>query len=36
MEVNKVSNAIVLSQDKYATDLLKKVGMLHCKFAIVG
>jgi histone deacetylase 1/2 len=31
IEVNKVQNGIVLSQEKYATDLLKKVGMSDCK-----
>lgn len=31
IEVNKTHNGIVLTQDKYATDLLKKVGMLNCK-----
>jgi histone deacetylase 1/2 len=31
IEVNKVRNGIVLTQHKYATDLLKKVGMADCK-----
>jgi histone deacetylase 1/2 len=31
IEVNKVSNGIILSQDKYASDLLKKVNMSDCK-----
>lgn len=31
IEVSKVNNGIVLSQDKYATDLLKRVGMSDCK-----
>jgi hypothetical protein len=29
--VNKVKNGIVLSQDKYAIDLLKRAGMSMCK-----
>jgi hypothetical protein len=29
--VSKVPGGIVLSQDKYASDLLKKVGMSECK-----
>ncbi|WVZ95434.1 LOW QUALITY PROTEIN: hypothetical protein U9M48_041200 [Paspalum notatum var. saurae] len=31
IEVNKVNDGIVLTQDKYASDLLKKVGMSYCK-----
>jgi hypothetical protein len=31
IEVNKVSNGIVLTQGKYASDLLRRVGMLECK-----
>ncbi len=31
IEVSKVQNGIVLNQDKYANDLLKKVGMIDCK-----
>jgi histone deacetylase 1/2 len=31
MEVNKVRDGIILSQDKYASDLLKKVNMASCK-----
>jgi hypothetical protein len=31
IEVNKVCDGIILSQDKYASYLLKKVGMLDCK-----
>jgi histone deacetylase 1/2 len=31
MEVNKVRDGIILSQDKYALDLLKKVNMASCK-----
>jgi len=31
IEVTKVKGGIILSQDKYASDLLKKVGMAHCK-----
>jgi histone deacetylase 1/2 len=31
IEVNKVRNGILLTQHKYATDLLKKVGMTDCK-----
>jgi hypothetical protein len=31
MEVNKVRNGIILSQDKYALDLLKRVNMASCK-----
>jgi histone deacetylase 1/2 len=29
IEVKKCSNGILLTQEKYAKDLLKKVGMLH-------
>lgn len=31
IEVSKVQNGIVLTQEKYVTDLLKKVGMIDCK-----
>jgi histone deacetylase 1/2 len=31
IEVNKVPDGIILSQDKYASDLLKKVNMSDCK-----
>jgi histone deacetylase 1/2 len=31
IEVNKVPNGIILSQDKYASDLLKRVNMSDCK-----
>jgi histone deacetylase 1/2 len=31
IEVSKVCNGIILTQDKYASDLLKKVGMSDCK-----
>jgi hypothetical protein len=31
IEVSKVKDGIVLTQDKYATDLLKKVNMSNCK-----
>lgn len=31
IEVSKIHNGIILTQDKYATDLLKKVGMMNCK-----
>jgi histone deacetylase 1/2 len=31
MEVTKVRDGIILSQDKYATDLLRKVNMFDCK-----
>jgi hypothetical protein len=31
MEVNKVSDGIILSQDRYASDLLAKVNMVNCK-----
>ena len=31
IEVNKVHNGIVLSQSKYVSDLLKRVGMSDCK-----
>lgn len=31
IEVNKVRDGIILTQDKYASDLLKKVGMADCK-----
>jgi histone deacetylase 1/2 len=31
IEVNKVHDGIILTQEKYATDLLKKVNMAECK-----
>jgi hypothetical protein len=31
IEVHKVSNGIILTQDKYASDLLQKVGIRDCK-----
>jgi hypothetical protein len=31
-EVNKANDDIILSQDKYACDLLKRTGMSMCKF----
>jgi hypothetical protein len=31
IEVNKVCDGIILIQDKYASDLLKNVGMSDCK-----
>jgi histone deacetylase 1/2 len=31
IEVNKVSDGIILSQEKYASDILKRVGMSDCK-----
>jgi hypothetical protein len=31
IEVQKVFDGIVLTQDKYASDLLQNVGMLNCK-----
>jgi hypothetical protein len=31
IEVNKISGGILLSQEKYATDLLKKIAMSGCK-----
>jgi hypothetical protein len=31
MEVHKVTNGVILSQDKYASDLLHRVGMKDCK-----
>jgi len=31
IEVNKVSDGIILSQEKYASDVLKRVGMSDCK-----
>jgi hypothetical protein len=31
IEVNKVSNGIVLTQGKYASDILRGVGMADCK-----
>jgi histone deacetylase 1/2 len=31
MEVTKVRDGIILSQDKYASDLLKRVNMWSCK-----
>jgi hypothetical protein len=31
IEVKKVSDGIMLSQQKYASDLLHRTGMIHCK-----
>jgi histone deacetylase 1/2 len=31
LEVNKVRDGIILTQDKYVSDLLKKVGTSDCK-----
>ena len=31
IEVNKISNGIILTQEKYANDLLKRVSMIDCK-----
>jgi histone deacetylase 1/2 len=31
MEVKKVRGGIILSQDKYASDLLKRMNMMNCK-----
>jgi len=31
IEVKKISDGIILSQEKYAGDLLKRTGMQHCK-----
>lgn len=31
IEVNKVKDGILLTQEKYATDLLKRIGMTNCK-----
>jgi hypothetical protein len=31
IEVHKVTNGVILSQDKYASDLLHWVGMKDCK-----
>jgi hypothetical protein len=31
IEVNKIKDGIILSQDKYACDLLKRAGMMKCK-----
>jgi len=31
IEVNKVSDGILLSQEKYASDIIKRVNMQHCK-----
>jgi histone deacetylase 1/2 len=31
MEVNKVCDGIILSQDRYASDLLAKLNMVNCK-----
>jgi hypothetical protein len=31
IEVNHIRNGLVLTQEKYAADLLKKVGMPNCK-----
>lgn len=34
IEVSKTKDGILLSQNKYMSDLLKKVNMLHCKPAV--
>lgn len=34
IEVSKTKDGILLSQNKYTADLLKKVNMLHCKPAV--
>jgi hypothetical protein len=31
IEVKRVNDGIILSQDKYANDLLKRSGMIQCK-----
>ena len=31
IEVKKIPKGILLTQEKYTTDLLKRVGMLQCK-----
>jgi hypothetical protein len=31
IEVNKVSDGLILTQEKYASDILKRVGMSDCK-----
>jgi hypothetical protein len=31
IEVKKVNDRIILSQDKYANDLLRRLGIIHCK-----
>jgi hypothetical protein len=31
IEVNKVQDGLILTQEKYASDLLKKAGMSRCK-----
>jgi hypothetical protein len=31
IEMNKVNDGIILSQDKYANDLLRMAGMIMCK-----
>jgi hypothetical protein len=31
IEVNKVKDGLVLTQEKYASDLLERVGMIYCK-----
>jgi hypothetical protein len=31
IEGKKTSSGILLSQEKYATDILKRVGMMNCK-----
>jgi hypothetical protein len=31
IEVKKTSNGILLSQEKYASDILKRDGMMNCK-----
>jgi hypothetical protein len=31
MEVSKIRDGIILTQEKYANDVLQRVGMTHCK-----
>jgi histone deacetylase 1/2 len=31
IEVSKICDSIILTQEKYANDVLKRVGMTHCK-----
>jgi hypothetical protein len=31
IEVNKIQNGLVLMQEKYATDILQRTGMVNCK-----
>ena len=35
LEVWQRSNEIILSQGKYAIDILKRFGMLECKFGVI-